>query len=78
LDDVEFYARVAGVLQESEAIVVAGPGLAKSSFADYLERRFSAVARRVVGIETLDHPSDAQLREYADGYFKRLQNLGAL
>jgi len=77
-DDVMFYAQVASALRESEAILITGPGLAKNAFVDYLERRSTAVAGRVVAIETVDHPSEGQLRAFAQTFFKRLQNLGAI
>jgi len=77
-DDAAFYAQIAHALHESEVILITGPGLAKSAFVDYLKRRSTAVAARVVAIETVNHPSEGQLRAFAQTFFKRLQNLGAI
>ena len=77
-DDVDFYANIASALHDSEVILVTGPGLAKSSFMSYLRRRHSELERRIVAVETVDHPTEGELKKYAQMYFKRLQGLGAL
>ena len=77
-DDVDFYATIAHRLRDSEVILVTGPGLAKSSFVDFLRRRHAEVERRIVAVETLDHPTEGELKNYAQKYFMRLQRLGSL
>jgi stalled ribosome rescue protein Dom34 len=75
-DDVAFFGEIAAAIAESEWILVTGPGLAKSSFVEYVERRHPDIARRVKAVETLDHPTEPQLRQHALASFKRLQQLG--
>jgi stalled ribosome rescue protein Dom34 len=77
-DDVAFYATIARELSGSDVILVSGPGLAKTSFAGYLQHRNAELARRVVAVETVDHPSEGQLKNFAQTYFRRLERLGAL
>jgi stalled ribosome rescue protein Dom34 len=77
-DDTEFFAHVAEALDGSEVILVCGPGQAKTSFVSYLRRHRARLADRIVAVEALDHPTDAQLLRHAQLYFKRLQALGAL
>jgi stalled ribosome rescue protein Dom34 len=77
-DDVDFYAAIAHALADSEVILVSGPGLAKTSFVRYLKHQHAEIARRIAAIETLDHPTEGQLKNYAQTNFTRLQRLGAL
>ena len=77
-DDGAFYAAVADALHESEVILVTGPGLAKTSFVDFVHSRHADVARHIVSVQTLDHPTEGQLTNFARGYFKRLARLGSL
>ena len=46
---------------EAKAILIAGPDSAKSELAAHLTRHHPEVAGRIVGIETIDHPSDGAL-----------------
>jgi hypothetical protein len=40
-----------------------------------LEKRHATVAKQVVGVESLDHPSDGELLAFAKRYFKRVDAL---
>jgi stalled ribosome rescue protein Dom34 len=77
-DDVEFYSSIAHALDDSEVILVTGPGLAKTSFLAYLQRQHADISRRIVAVETVDHPTEGQLKNYGQTYFKRLQRLGSI
>jgi stalled ribosome rescue protein Dom34 len=77
-DDVAFYATIVQALHDSEVILVTGPGLAKTSFVGFMQSRHAEVARHIVAVETLDHPSEGELKNYAQTYFKRLERLGSL
>jgi hypothetical protein len=48
-----------------------GPSTAKLDFSRYLHKHDPALEARIVGIETVDHPSDGQLVAYARKYFER-------
>lgn len=74
-EDVELFDAVVTALGDSVEIVVAGPGTAKTSFLKHLEKKHAAVQKRVVGVETLDHPSDRELLAYARKYFRRVDSL---
>jgi hypothetical protein len=66
---------VATAVQGSPEILVVGPGTAKVAFMTDLEKRHSKVAKQVVGVESLDHPSDAELLAFARRYFRRVDAL---
>ena len=57
-------------------VLSAGPGNAKTAFETYIAARYVDLANRVVGIETLDHPTDAELLAHARNYFTAIDQLG--
>lgn len=58
-------------LQASSRILIVGPSIAKHHFQNFLMEHHPAVARKVVGLETVDHPSDGQIAAMAKSYFDR-------
>ncbi|MBM3489009.1 MAG: hypothetical protein FJX68_00945 [Alphaproteobacteria bacterium] len=46
-----------------------GPGTAKLALMRHLHGHAPAVERKVVAVETVDHPSDGQVVAYARKYF---------
>lgn len=59
--DPKFFAEVAELLQPYKAIVIVGPGTARTEFAGYLSEHQPKLAKRVWGIEPMDHPTDPQI-----------------
>ena len=76
--DRDFFDEVARAVADVTSILVVGPGIAKVEFAAHLTRRHPAVARKVAGLEPLDHPSHGQLVDYARGYFRRVDQLAGV
>ncbi len=74
-DDKRFFDDVASAVEGSPEILIAGPGTAKVSFMTDLEKRHPNVAKQVVGVESLDHPSDPELLAFAKRYFRRVDAL---
>jgi hypothetical protein len=74
-DDVELFDRVVDALDGAEEILIVGPGLAKRAFRRHLAVHHPGVDGRVVGIETVNHPTDPQLLAYARKYFHRVDQL---
>jgi stalled ribosome rescue protein Dom34 len=73
--DHVFFDEVVAALGDAQEILVVGPGAAKTELMHDLTARHPAVAKRVVSVETIDHPSDGQLLAYARQYFKRIDAL---
>jgi stalled ribosome rescue protein Dom34 len=67
--DPRFFAEVADLLQAHGAILIVGPGTARSEFAGYLTEHNPKLAKRVWGIEPMDHPTDKQLVAAVRRYF---------
>lgn len=68
--DREFFEQVAEAIADAKAILITGPASAKSELAAHIARRHPDLARGVVGVETIDHPSDGALVAVARIYFK--------
>lgn len=66
-----FFKEVAQALRGFKETLIVGPGLAKERFKHYAESHFkSDVAKSIVGIQTVDHPTDNQVLELAREFFK--------
>lgn len=70
-----FHDDVVKAIGNAREVLIAGPGQAKHQLARDLEKRHPKVAKRVVAVEALDHPTDGQLLAHARKSFKRLDAL---
>jgi len=75
-DSHPFFDEVAEALAETREVLVAGPGNAKTAFRTYVDDHHPDLARRIVGVETLDHPTDRELLAHARKYFTAVDHLG--
>ncbi|MFZ9628269.1 MAG: translational machinery protein [Ilumatobacteraceae bacterium] len=73
--DPTFFRAVVDALGDAREVLVVGPGQGKVFFRKELEQHHPAVARRVVGMESLDHPSHGELLDFATRYFRRVDAL---
>lgn len=64
-----FFAEVAAHLREAGPLLLCGPSTAKVEFSRFLERKAAPIAREVIGVQALDHPTDRQLAAFARNYF---------
>ena len=55
-----------------------GPGVAKEQFKHELESKHPQLGKTIVGSESTDHLSDAQLKDHAHAFFKKRGLFGAL
>ncbi len=69
-DAKRFFHEVARSLEGAEEILTVGPSTAKLDFIRYVHKHDPALEARIVGIETVDHPTDEQLVAYARKYSK--------
>ena len=69
-DDARHYFQdVARALEGTQKILIVGPSTAKLQFVRFLHEHARSLEPHVVGLETVDHPTDAQLAAYAKRYF---------
>lgn len=74
-DDHHYFDQIVAALGNAQEILIVGPASTKGSFHKDLEARHRDVAKRVVGVEPLDHPSVGELLAYAKKYFKRVDGM---
>ncbi len=51
-------------------VLVVGPAQAKHELVKYLQHHMPQLAKKVIGVETVDHPTDGQLLEHARRFFR--------
>ena len=56
-------------------ILVVGPGSAKLELLRHAEKHDPKVSQKIIGVETVDHPTDRQLLAYARKYFLRVDKM---
>ena len=69
-EDKDYYHRVAQTLAGAQEILVVGPAQAKLQLVKHIHAHDHALVSKLVGVETVDHPTDAQLVAYARKYFR--------
>ena len=68
-----FFKELARTLHGAGHLLLVGPGLAKDHFKTWLTRHDAQVGKRVIGIETVDHPTAPQIRAMAIQAYKHLR-----
>ncbi|PKQ03549.1 MAG: translational machinery protein [Alphaproteobacteria bacterium HGW-Alphaproteobacteria-12] len=74
-EDPAYFDEVAAKLDGAGEILIVGPANAKLGFLKHLQTKHKPVAERVVGIETVDHPGDGELLNFARAYFKKADRM---
>ena len=73
--DQHYLHAVIQAVKESKEILIVGPGSAKLELMKHAVKDDHLIAEKIVGIETVDHPTDGQLLAYAKKYFARVDAL---
>lgn len=68
-EDPAFFRGVSDAVRACGAILVTGPAAAKLHLYDWWKAHDPAIAAKVAGIETSDHPTDGQILKHARAYF---------
>ncbi len=68
--DKDYFTRIIAAVEHSGAILLTGPGIAKTEFKHYLTEHAPKVDGRISAVETLDHPTDGALLAHARKYYK--------
>jgi stalled ribosome rescue protein Dom34 len=72
----EFFGHVCDALDGVNEVLVTGSKTALADLRHYVDKHRPAVARRIVGLETVDHPSENQLVALARKYFLKYDQMG--
>lgn len=68
-EDQAFYHDVVEALKGAKEILVMGPSSAKLHLIKHIHSHDHAMIDKVIGVESADHPTDAQVVAYARKYF---------
>ena len=71
-EDQRYYHQVAEALVSADDVLVLGPATAKLELIKHAHRHDPKLETKIVGVETVDHPTDGQIVAYARRYFKDL------
>ena len=69
-ENQDYYHDVVQALSDAEAVLVLGPSTAKLELIKHAHRHDPKLEGKIIGVETVDHPSDGQLVAYMRKYFK--------
>ena len=69
-DAARFFHEVVRSIESADAILVVGPSTAKLELLRYVQRHDQKLQVKIVGIETVDHPTDREIVAYARKYFR--------
>jgi stalled ribosome rescue protein Dom34 len=64
-----YYQAVTEALADADAVLVLGPSTAKLELIKHAHRHAPKLAANIVGVETVDHPTDRQIAALARRYF---------
>lgn len=71
----EFFGEVCGALDGVAEVLVTGPRQGIDDFRHCAEKHRAGTAKRIVGYEVVDHPSEAQLVAFARKYFLKYDRM---
>ena len=77
-EDHHYFARIISKVSDVAEILIVGPGFAKGELVKHASHYAPLIAKHIIGVETVDHPTDGQVLAYAKQYFKRFEQLKAV
>ena len=69
-DSKAYLTAVADALQPSHEILIVGHGTAKNELATFIRDHVAALAPRIMGVETVDHPTKGEILAFARKFFE--------
>ena len=67
--DQDYLHAVAESVVDAGAVLITGPANAKTELVEHIRVHDPQLTKLIVGVETVDHPSDPQLVAHAKKYF---------
>src|SRR6202045_4413034 len=64
----DYLQEVAESVADAGAVLITGPANAKTELVEHIHLHDPKLAKVIAGVETVDHPSDAQLVAYVRKY----------
>jgi hypothetical protein len=76
-EDHAYLQAVTDSVADAGAVLIVGPANAKTELVKHIRHHSAKLMNAIVGVETVDHPSDAQLIVYTRKYFKAMDQMQA-
>ena len=73
--DFKYLHSVMQAVKESKEILILGPGSAKLELIKHAHQHDQQIAANIVGVETVDHPSDKEILAYARKFFYKADQM---
>jgi stalled ribosome rescue protein Dom34 len=73
--DSKYLHSVIQAVKETKEILVIGPGSAKLELIKHAHHHDPQIAENIVGVETVDHPSDKEILAYARHFFYKVDQM---
>jgi len=67
--DATYFDQIVKLLDGAQEVLVVGPGSAKLALIKHIHKHHHDIEPKIMGVESVDHPSDGQLVSYARNYF---------
>ena len=73
--DEKYLHSVINAVNETKEILVIGPGSAKLELIKHAHQHDPRIAANIVGVETVDHPTDKEILAYARKFFYKADQM---
>jgi stalled ribosome rescue protein Dom34 len=73
--DSKYLYSVIQAVKESKEILILGPGSAKLELIKHAHQHDAKLAEKIVGVETVDHPSDKEILAHARKFFYKVDRM---
>jgi stalled ribosome rescue protein Dom34 len=73
--DVKYLHAVISAVKEAKEILILGPGSAKLDLIKHAHQHDQQIAAKIIGVETVDHPSDKEILAFARRFFYKADQM---
>ena len=73
--DSKYLHSVIQAVNKSQEILILGPGSAKLELIKHAHHHDAKVAEKIMGVETVDHPSDKEILAQARKFFYKVDQM---
>jgi stalled ribosome rescue protein Dom34 len=73
--DSKFLHSVIQAVKESKEVLILGPGSAKLELIKHAHHHDADIADKIVGVETVDHPTDKEVLAFARKFFYKVDQM---
>jgi stalled ribosome rescue protein Dom34 len=73
--DSKYLHSVIQAVNKSQEILILGPGSAKLELSKHAHQHDAKIAEKIVGVETVDHPSDKEILAHARKFFYKADQM---